>query len=223
MTVKQFEPKKIYIRVNQATPPTDWLLWWWKLEEDANDYSGNNKNWTRTWTASYSEVWWKTAAVFSSSNYITTSLSYASLPITICAWEYLNTTWSSTYPIVENSKSNTTSFYWLTRYPWSNLVRWWSWGSVDLIDYTYSVRQQRNFWALTIDSSWNKKLYLNGELVKIWTWWAAATQTQAWKIWNWYTNSSTTLYKWIWYIKNVAIYNKALSAEEVLSFYQVTQ
>lgn len=208
--------------MREPTLPTEWLLWYWKLQEDADDYSWNWKNWTWTWTGSYYEVSGKTWAVISSSAYITTSLSYASVPITICVWEYLNTTTSNTYPIIDNSKSSSASLFSLIRYPWSSLVRWLCGGGVVTLDYAYSGKQQRDFWALSIDSSWNTKLYLNWDLVKAWTWWANATATAAWKIGNWYTNSSSTLYKYIWYIRHAAIYNKVLSADEIQTFYTLT-
>ena len=212
MTLVQKEIKRITIRPNgveKQIRPVGWkvdCVWWYKLESDANDYSWNNNNATWSWTASYSTVWWKLSANFDTSRYLTTPINVGTWPITIACLFYK--TWTSWYQTVIAAPYswNGAPVIWMCYYTSKFYI--WAWNtSID--PYTYSAAvNTRHFCAIRIDSNWNIKVNLDNNTVTTHT-------TTSFNI-----NSSIYIGAWAgnkftWNIKQVAIWNKSISDDEL--------
>ena len=205
--------------------PTDGLLGYWPFETDGTDESWNWNDATVTgctfWT-----VWGKngvqleTTRVNNPSNYIISSLDYNSLPVTAICWMYptnLND-W-------QNAMGNTSQ----TSHPDSiNNIRI-RFGNSELRIAKYGSELQtwitfsNNQWkmvAIAIDSSNNGILYIDWQQSATFTAWGNNSSTWPWAWGHWENRSS--FHCFVWWIRQSALYNKALSAAEVLEYYNWT-
>ena len=215
--------------------PVNWLLWYRPLQSDLKDASWNWHNWSwYSWTWTFSSSWWYTWArmtnSWSGNNYATTqhvetNLVYGSRPISICYWFNAFSRWDWCWVISNANASDNLTDYCM-RLSWST----WQWSASDLISSlwnnnnniitTYNTNT-RYFFVITIDSSWNWKIYRNwNNVVNSWTWWLNATNNWKWRIWA--RNTAWTS-RWIdWLMRHCAIYNKVLTVDEILQFYNNT-
>ena len=217
--------------------PRDWLLWYWKLQSDLLDYSWNWHNWSwYSWTWYFSSwqwyIWARITNGWSSRNYITTqhvktNLVYGSRPISICFWFNALSRWDWCWIISNANYSDILTDYCM-RLSWSS-DQWHAndlisslWNNNNNIITTYDI-DTWYFFVITIDSSWNWKIYRNwNNVVNSWTWWLNATNSWNWRIWA--RNSWPWVERWIdWLMRHCAIYNKVISTDEITKFYNRTK
>jgi hypothetical protein len=202
--------------------PKNWLLAYRPLISDANDHkadlwiSGTTYNWTWQGTANYGTVWWKTAALFTRwSNRVNTGLNRSSLPISICACFYHTTTndWET---IIWNPTWNNTN--------WLALRYVGSWNVIVITNGTWTDNDATrnatsNVWhsvVMTIQS-WTTIVYLDGTQVTTFSnwsrWWSTFYIASFWAYTDHWFN---------WYIWDVCIYDRVLSASEALKYHKAT-
>lgn len=211
--------------------------WWWTLaqslwiyrplREDANDHK-LDVWWTWTvsnaiWngTASYTTVWSIQSAHFAhnynSWSYVTSSYLRKDIPITIAAWVYATTWYSSNWQTILTTQDSYSDG--------GNKKIWiWLWdqyricvsngGSSD--EYKNINAQEWVFAAISIDNSGNWIAYL-WDTKYTGTWWLSMTFDKRWQVWNWGSNG------FYWNIRDVAIWERALSQSEMLEYKALTQ
>jgi hypothetical protein len=211
------QEKQIYpaIRI-----PTDWLLAYYPLVEDANDHKADlwvtwtTYNWSWQGTANYWTVWWKTSALFSRwSNRINTGLSRNSLPISICATFY-HTTNNDWETIMWNPTWNNNN--------WFALRYIGSWNVIVITNGTWTDNDATrnatsNVWhsvVMTIQS-WTTKVYLDWNLE-----YTLNSGNGWWSTFYIASYGSYTTYWFNWYIRDVCIYDRILSADDAAMYHQ---
>lgn len=205
----------------ESNIPTNWLLAYYPLVEDANDHKADlwvtwtTYNWAWEGTANYWTVWWKTAALFSrGSNRINTGLTTSSLPISICA-RFYHTTTNDWETIIWNPTWNNTNWF-AIRYAWGSIrINNGSWADRDSTTSATS-----NVWhsvVMTIQS-WTTIVYLDWNQVSTFSnwsgWWSTFYIASFWAF---------TTYWFNWYIWDVCIYDRVLSADEVMDYHMFTR
>lgn len=222
------------VYIYKSPIPEDWLLGYRPLQSDLLDASGNNKNWSwYSGTGSFWAVAWKTGARvtrntsnYNSTQHIITPIVHDKKDITIaCRINFdsnsmVNGTWtwmaSNTNFENHESVSYTFSQFWL-RGPDSYKVYAAMWWDNTLLTWTPTAW---TWYCYILTSDWiNLKLYVNWSLIytKNNYNWADTNWWYAWRFWKWaglvWTN---------WYIRHCALYNRALTANEALEFYNWT-
>jgi hypothetical protein len=194
--------------------PKDWLLAYWKLEEDLTDYSGNWYNWTQNGTMSYWTVGWYKWVYFNRNWYISTTLNYNSLPVTFCVWGYDQdtTNWEA---LMSNNISNDNKWAFAFRKADVRIVpvNW----TVETYTSWYWDKDKWYFYCLTVES-WISKLYVNGSLVQTINSGASWGYGSYWTFGRWDNGN-----RWKWYLRQWAVYNRALSADEIALYYNKTK
>lgn len=213
--------------------PTSWLLWYRPLEENLNDISGNGNNaswysWTWTiWTLNWKicanvtrdSSWWATQQVI-------TPVTRSSWPITVCS--------RINYTDVAVSNSWRCSFSNMPAWTWNYITQWLR---TPDNNYPYIIINSNSFklsstvptanvwYFVAITYEWTVvKYYLNWTLANTIT----VTSTS---LWNWVFrfgggNYDTSAQKYWWTqggVRHCAIYNRALTADEVLEYYNNTK
>ena len=208
--------------------PKEWLLWYRKLEQDLLDYSGNWKHWTRMiggWW--FQTIWGKKWAIVTrdiswndapSTQYIQTSLQYGNTPLTMAWWLYLiwqRTSWNWAWSWLMQQRYTS----WLAMIWWRN----WYYEMVNSTSWNIqtSTSLSLNSWHFVCATfEWNTaKMYVDGELINTTTmtlwWWTLNWYVELWRVFD---------TQWTqWYIRHCAVYNRALSADEVLEYYNNTK
>ena len=243
-----YKVKKIYVwttKVRPAIPiPTSWLLWYRPLQTNLNDASGNGNN--GSWysgTGSFWTVGWKNGAVVTrlldstwnaSTQHIVTSLQYNWPTITMIWWIYLNSitlTWWWR-PWLMNNSQTWNSYFTIWNRQWDN---WYIYTQLptsstshnQLLLESHAVASAWELWCLTV--SWSQiKFYRNWTLINTTS---SSTTSSAngsyWRLWCGQkadTQVPTSPWWWTdWYIRHCAVYNRALTDNEVLQFYNLTQ
>ena len=225
--------KKVYLGSTQVRPPSNMptanMLAYYPLVSDANDHkadlwvSGTTYNWSWYWTASYTTVGGKTSAHFSyRSNSIDTGVTLWTLPVTLCAWSYF-TSLDDWHCLIWNANGNNNDCYAIRWYNWwNNSYRplLCNWTSSDLsLPNNLFVPNTWQFIAYTIDSS-ATKFYVDGTLSYTWwAWWPASWYTWFWiaSFWSYHNHW------WDGNIRDVAIYNRVLTQDEITAYYSETQ
>ena len=212
--------------------PTSWLLWYRPLQSDLKDASGNGKDgswlsWTWTISTAAGKTWARVTmnSSYRSTQHVVTTLTYNNTPISLCWW------------ICYNSFSTSSSIWtWLM----SNVDSWWqSWITIwtrpfdnyypqacipGLARITASVPSTNTWYFRWASREWNTiKTYLNWSLTNTVTdtnslsWWV-------WKLWCWMIDSWQSLNNWTdWWVRHCAVYNRILSADEFMDFYNQTK
>jgi hypothetical protein len=217
--VTMTEVKNIYIG-EYWWIPTDWLLAYYPLVEDANDHKADlwvtwtTYNWTWQGAAAYWTIWWKTAALFSrGSNRINTGVTMSSIPISLCATFY-HTTNNDWETIIWNPNWNNGNWFALRYIGSANLIVITN-GTWTEHDATASATS--NVWhsvVMTIQS-WATKVYLDWNLV-----YTLNSGNGWWSTFYIASYGTYTTYWWNWYIWDVCIYDKVLSEDEVAMYHQ---
>ena len=223
--------QRIYVGTNLVYPktvPQNWLLWYRPLEIDVNDQSWNWKNLTKTW-CSFWTIWDKagirlsTAYTDTPSDYLVTPDIWKPTTFSFCGRLYKTNNNTSGYndrtAFFDNATSDTTNSLRLrAKY---KQFRWIAYGW-QIYDGVYTI--PTNTWIclwFTSDGS-TLKLYVNWILVYTGTAGAIATDaSDKYYIWKWYFNSSQSRC-WVWWIRHFALYNRELSADEIISYYNIT-
>lgn len=204
--------------------PTSWLLGYRKLEEDFNDYSGNSRNWTQGGSVSFTTFGgYKCANVWNGVWYIDTPLSYNQLPLTMCIWSYLNSWWDNYRKcMIWNhwTGSDNTLNYEIRNVESKIDISVWS-SSSYRSSSAIAPAWSWDCWVVTIDSS-ATKLYKNWTLQQTFSWWTTWSNVWNWTIWR-RLSWSGQYHWWYWYLRQAAVYNRALSASEVLDYYNGTK
>lgn len=219
--------KEVYVWTTKVRPTWWWTLaqWLWvfrPLREDANDHkldvwwtwTVSNASWT--WTASYTTAWWIQSAHFNHSynswSYITSSYLRKDIPITIACWIYADG-WHNTWQTIlstqdtYNDGDNKKIWIWLAD-NWPRITfSYWVW------DWPY---QTVSIWvwlyvACSISSDGTWRWYIDSTAYN-WTWWVSMTFNKRWQVWNWGSNG------FYWNIRDVAIWERALSDSEILNY-----
>lgn len=213
MTLVQTEPKKIYIRVDYQ--PWANCVAWYKLENDAKDYSWNNNDATWTWTANYTTVWGEVSANFDTSRYLTTPITIWSWPITIaCMFYYVPTSWGTYYtvmwwPYSRNGSSNPHLWTCIKNLSLTNNVFYhWAWKyNENSESWTWITWNTWHFCAIRIDS--NRNIKINTDTTQTTGTTNAFTINDVVYIGAWVWN------KFNWNIKQAAIWNTSISDAEL--------
>jgi RHS repeat-associated protein len=228
-----------YLKLVQSTKkdfsamsiPTDWLVWRWNFNWNALDTSWNGNNGTPfnvTWVDSW--IWdWKQVSLFTQwfnswDQYVSSALNPTSEDITISFFSKTNALNGQWYmlPITHESvwiidfritfwdspwNYNDVSFRqynwaWLTAIGSNVLKRDWTW----------------QFWTFTRKKIWDV-YYLNIYLDNILVW------NTYWNTTKWTPNSWISVWSSLgwggynWNIKNIKVYNRALSTSEIQQLY----
>lgn len=242
---------KVYLGDRQIRPegtppipvfPTNWLLGYRPLQSDLLDASGNwyDGSWyDNSWTKSFVTVWWKTGAYVYratgsdfSAQHVVSWLSYgwSNGGITICWWVLydLYTTWGSRpWPatnvrVVGGRQSDWIS---LSSRPstWYNFAWWYESSSTVVFNWdTVPTLLSWYFVCLTIgdgimriyvDGNLENEMYISDSTINIgdiWRFWCCHTW---WYDFGWMNG----------YVRDWAVYERALTPQEVSDFYTVTQ
>jgi hypothetical protein len=203
--------------------PERWQPWantlaYYPLTQDANDYSGNNRNWTAS-NVNYTALSWVDCAVFNGNNSkITWNWGLWVSDITISAWV--------------NSSSWTNLLSMAAMCWWSESVQMWLrngvtaegdiWNGND--DTTVSDWSVRDWNRHNLIATYDRQ-YLTFYVDWILIWQSAETISfsinNMW-IWWHYANSSG-LFSFTWYISNVIYENKIRTSQEVSDYYNQTK
>lgn len=219
-----------YIGEYEELPiPTSWLLGYRPLQLDLEDasWNWNNASWY-SWTWSFSINAWKTWArvtmdgSYNSTQHIITTLTYEQAPITMCGWICYNSLNTSNDLWTWLMSSSSGPWNWWTMwcrsadnyYPTCAMptaVRIAS--SVPSVNTWYFRCGTREWTTVKTYLNW---VYANSWTVSSWSAWGA------WKLW-------CAMVDWVyridgtdWWVRQCAIYNRALSASEVLEYYNAT-
>ena len=212
--------------------PTSWLLWYRPLQSDLKDASWNGKDWNwYSGTGSFWAVGWKTGAVITSTNstypkstqHVVTTLTYWNSPMTLMGWIYVSSYLTSTgwWWLICNSKNGSVWFQWI-------LIRATILNNVWQSSWRYQTNTintgQRYFLAATMNSN-TLKVYVNWSLVgtQSWTFWWSPIWV--FRLWTWMYQSEISGWQGDaqWYIRHCAVYNRVLTSDEILEFYNNTK
>lgn len=233
--------QRIYVgdhyQVYPKTVPQVWLLGYRPLQSDLKDYSWNWKD--GSWysgTGNFGTIWNKTWAVVTkishvgyddhdtTKQHIVTTLNYSWPTVTICWWVYYNSMNSWLWNAILTNTSSNDNFISLSPRP-AQSNRWTVWGGGNLLTANTSASTWAWYfvcWVLT--SSW-KKVYLNWSLIGSDNTWFTTWQWSIWRLGCWQINSWTNMAT-AWgtdgYIRHCAVYNRALTADEILRYYNIT-
>lgn len=185
---------------------------YYKLEDNANDYSWNWNNASWVWTASYTTVWWEASASFNrDDNYIDTWVICWWQPLTIaCMFYFYNSYGYQTIVWAPLSWSWAPDVWLCLLNDWPY---WWCWTSSAWEWTSQSVSENDwHFWAIRIDWNWNTKVQIDNDE---YTW-----TTNSFNI-----NSNFYIWAWIWNrfkgnVKHLAIWNESITNEELALFKQ---
>ena len=217
--------------------PTSWLLGYRPLQSDLKDYSWNGNDWSwYSGTGSFGTIWGKTWAVVTkishvgyddhdtTTQHIVTTLNYSWPTVTICWWVYYNSMNSWLWNGILTNTSSNTNFISLSPRP-AQSNKWTVWGANNLLTTNTSASAWTWYfvcWVLT--SSW-KKVYLNWSLIGSDNTWFTTWQWSIWRLGCWQINSWTNMATAWWtdgYIRHCAVYNRELTADEILKYYNLT-
>ena len=217
--------------------PTSWLLGYRPLQSDLKDYSWNGKD--GSWysgTGSFGTTWGKTWAVVTkishvghddhdtTAQHIVTTLNYSWPTVTICWWVYYNSMNSWLWNGILTNTSSNTNFISLSPRP-AQSNKWTVWGANNLLTTNTSASAWTwHFVCWVLISSW-KKVYLNWSLIGSDNTWFTTWQWSIWRLGCWQINSWTNIATAWWtdgYIRHCAVYNRELTADEILKYYNLT-
>lgn len=212
----------IYTPSVVPTIPTDHLLWYYKLNNNANDDSWNGNDGTWSWTAQYVTVGWYTWASFTNqSNKISLPITISDTPLTLCLWAYC--TWINNWRcLIGNPNWDRNDGYAIRAITDQNnssaiVISNWTSSDISIGQNVYTDNQWFSI-TLVIDST-STKIYKDWTLYStVSAWWQASDYTNFYIASYWsYTNQW-----WDGYIRDVAIYNKALTDNEVSQYITAT-
>lgn len=224
MTLVQKEVKRITIRPNgtekQIRPVVPWWQPWpntlayYKLEEDLNDYSWNNRNLSMWgWSYSYSTLTSGKKYCVTNVNAYTSPLSmpFDKNAYTMSGWFYITTKSSNGAIYIEVVVwSQGRPRFFIT---WSGDISWICW-----IDNTWVSRVSWQwYYVVATHENWTAKCYVNGNLV--WT----RSFTWSWTSWNFYINPSNANYRAGWWVSEIIIENKTRTQQEISDYYDQTK
>ena len=204
--------------IGEFVPYTPWAntLAWYKLESNANDYSGNLRNGTGH-NMTYTTQSWVSCAYFNWSNwYISLPWFWTLSSLTVSLWTNSSYSWSmsntpfSTWPTTNNANfqiyNNATDLA-ASRWNWSNSDYLSTW--IDCTDWTWHniVVSNGSDW-LKIYVDWVLKASSNN---------VRTVKSDNWYCFIWYWRTSPIYY--LWYISNVIVENKVWTATEVSTYY----
>lgn len=215
----------IYIwnqKVRPSLPiPTNWLLGYYPFELDGNDYSGNGNNATVTWCTFWT-IWGKAWVQLETSysnyptNYIISPITYDNVPVTAIYWGYVTSAsgwqghfgncWATDNADCVRMRSGD-SDYFVTAYGASSGT-----STMTLNIWTmYAVTIQWTSWTI----------YINWQQSSTFTTWTNYTGTwpRAWWHQAWW---STQIHPFVWWLRQSALYNRCLSAQEISDYYNAT-
>ena len=220
----------IWTRHRGVAVPTNGLLAYYPFEENWNDISGNENNATVVW-CSFGQVgnkkwvrletgWW-----YDPSNYIISPLTYIQTPVTAICWIYqtyqynrenfMSNTQQDQHPDSSNNirLRTTSNRFLLTSY----------WTSEEYFGKSSYLTIPLNEWKMvwiTISGT-SGILYIDGEVYGTFTAW-----TQNWntgpRAWGRAERQSSWFHCWCWWIRHSAIYNRAITTQEMRNFYTQT-
>lgn len=213
----------------------DWMLWWRPLQTDLLDVSwkGNNASWysgTGSFVTADWKVWARVTRNVStalSTQHIVTPITYLDKDVSVAWWinydsnSMVNNTWTG-FCMSSNFVSNkddygTYSQIWL-RWPDSyKLYCAIQGGDNTLISWTPTAWSWYFYWMTSTGSV--LKFYVNGSLALTVnnyngngaTW----SYPRRFGTWAWTVGTN-------WYIRHCAIWDRALSEDEILAFYNQT-
>ena len=208
-----------------------WQIWYWPLQEDLLDASGNGNDgsWysgTGTFWTVANKTWARvTAPTRNTTQHVVTPLKISQWPVSFCWWinfSIMNTDcWHGL--LTTSYNAGQTSFTIWTRpadnnYPSAGAI--YS-TTARIKNWTVST-WTRYFRCITADSS-NVKAYENWVLINTYTSWAVNTMWDVLRLWCAMIDSWQSSWSWTdGYIRHIAVYNRVLSADEVLDFYTRT-
>lgn len=210
--------------------PESWLLGYRPLQSDLLDASWNWKDGSwYSWTWSFSANAGKTGARVTwqphlTTQHVITSLTYESSPVTACGRICYNTAPTASISWTWLMSSSNWGWKWQTigtrqasgQQPYATI-----WGNNLQISATVPTINTWYFWAATNDGT-NTKAYLNWSLTNTGTAWTV-TAWWVWKLWCAMIDAWGTRNNWTdWWVRHCAIYNRALSADEIMQFYTLT-
>ena len=219
-----YKVKKIYVGTQQVRPekiPLNWLLWYWKLQSDLTDYSGNGNNgsWNgNTWT--FETVWWYTwARLTENSSWkttvcIDTPVKVSTQDITLCWWIRFSSLLNWEY-LMWDTQSNLWKRYDNYIYlQWFNGSSWLNF----LLDNNAPSTWVWYFRCVSVTNN-QATFYLNNNKIK--------TTQLSWTRGTWHTfqiGSNGVSWEWTnWWVRHCAIYNRWLTDAEALQFYNNTK
>lgn len=231
-----YKVKRIMVWDKQVRPavpvPTSWLLWYRPLQSDLKDASWNWKDWSwYSGTGTFSTNAGKTGArvTFSSSSpylssqHVVTTLNYQDMPITICWWICFNQVWTTNWDwLMSSSNAGGKGCTMWTR-PWDNYCPTAAIGSAVRISSAKPTLNTWYFWCATREWT-TMKTYFNWTLANTITNAESVTPWWVWKLWCAMVDGTNPWNSWTdWWIRHCAVYNRALTATEVLQFYNQTK
>jgi hypothetical protein len=221
-------------KVRPKTIPQNWLLWYRPLQSDLKDASWNWKD--GSWysgTGTFSTVSGKTGArvtwqnsewTYLSTQHIITSITHETSPVTLCWWICYNTVvvFDNTWHGLMSSSNGGWKWQTIwTRPAQSNkpyaAVQWAT------IELNSSAPSTNTWYFWTVTSDWTTvKAYENwvlknsASVASFTAWWA-------WKLWCAMVNSWNSVNAWTdGWVRHCAVYNRELTADEILRYYNLT-
>lgn len=222
-----YKIKRILVGTQQVRP-SEWkpwanTLWYWTLNWNANDLSGNGNNWTVNWTITYDTVGTMQVANFWGSWYVTIpGLWTLTWSLTVNLWMKSSQASQKEVPIValvaqtDNKNlsfavdyGNATIFRWngstvqscqsntvVNNWYWHNIVTTVNWSTQTVyVDWVYK-------WTLTC--SYDIISYSNYSSF-------------------WVNGRRPSSVKYNWLLSNIIIENKARTAQEIQDYYNQTK
>lgn len=209
--------KEVFVWTTKVRP-TWWKPWantiaYYKLEEDLNDYSWNNRN-LSVWggTFSYSTLTsGKKYCVVNTSTYTNTlTIPFNKNAYTFSVWFNINAKSSSRAILTE-------VVAWSDYRPRVQTI-WWDVSALTSLDSTWvSWVSWQWYYATVTYENWTAKCYINGSLVWTKTFSGSATS------WTFYINPSNAYYRAGWGITELIIENKTRSAQDVADYFDQTK
>lgn len=217
-----------YCNAVSVTPstviPTNWLLWYYPFETDGNDYSGNWNDATVTWCSFgtiWSKAWVRLQTAYDSipSNYIVSPINYNQTPVTAICWAY-GTNLNDWQTIMANTKQDA--------HPDSaNNLRIRS-SNTDFLVTVYG--QTSNQTTITANTRMMLAITVSGTdwiIYKDWqqimTFTTGTDNTSTWPRAWWHGERwGNWFHPRVWWIRQSALYNRCLSAQEIEAYYIAT-
>ena len=235
--------QRIYVGQYQVYPktvPQVWLLGYRPLQSDLKDYSWNWNNcswysWTWSFGSVASKTWARvTRSSSQSTQHIVTPIQIDNYWKTIAGWIYFSSLWTAWQWFCSDcsqwggSKQSVT--IWLR--PADNLNiyanpagyinwSWWQkWGKVWNKPSTWTWY----FWCLSSDNDGNSNFYINDTKIPMSFTWATWTKWNSiFRLWCAQSNNWSSVWNGTdGYIRHFAVYNRELTTDEILDYYNIT-
>lgn len=219
----------IYVWSQKVRPswlpiPTNWLLWYYPFETDGNDYSGNGNDATVT-GCSFGTVWSKTWVQLQTSysaspdNYIVSPISYDQTPVTAICWVYYTDTydWQT---IMANTKQDAHPDSWNNIRIRNNntdfmVTVYWTTSS----QTTIAINTRMMFAVTVSGTDWI--IYKDWQQLMTFT--TGTNNSSTWpRAWGHWERWGTGFHPLVWWVRQSALYNRCLSAQEIEDYYNAT-